>query len=214
MEKPINGDNMFAHEYRSRIQLAHDNRWLLSGSLTAFAQAAPNSRGRKMKLAKILAVTLFFSVFCISLPSIAQDKQQFPIAVVSGQDVVLKSDQGVQIAKDLDAKFGDRKKQLTKDEQELIQLKKDADAPNASASKTKAFNTKRDKFVADSQKFQLELRQAEVDAFKPLLIKANGLLKDYAKEKGLKGVQEHAGYVFVDPSIDITDEMIKRMNQK
>jgi len=167
-----------------------------------------------MKLAKILTVTLFFSVFCVSLPSIAQDKQQFPIAVVSGQDVVLKSDQGIQIAKDLKAKFDDRKNQLTKDEQDLLQLKKDVDAPNAPASKIKAFQTKRDKFVADNQKFQIELRQAEADAFKPVLSKVNSLLKDYAKEKGLKGIQERTGYVFVDPSIDITDEIIKRMNQK
>jgi len=167
-----------------------------------------------MKFAKILAVTLFLSVFCVSLPSIAQDKQQFPIAVVSGQDMLLKSEQGVQIAKDLDVKFGDRKKQLAKDEQELIQLTKDVNVPNAPVSKIKAFQTKRDKFVADSQKFQIELRQAERDAFKPLLDKAHGLLQDYAKEKGLKGIQERTGYVFVDPSIDITDEMIKRMNQK
>ena len=166
-----------------------------------------------MKLAKILAVTLFLSVFCISLSSRAEDKP-FPIAVISGQDVLLKSDQGMQIAKDLDAKFGDRKKQLAKDEQDLLQLKKDADASNASVSKTKAFIAKRDKFVADSQKFQIELRQAEVAAFKPVLDKINSLLKDYAKEKGLKGIQERTGYVFVDPSIDITDEMIKRMNQK
>ena len=166
-----------------------------------------------MKLAKILAVTLFFSVFCISLPSRAEDKP-FPIAVISGQDVLLKCDQGVQVAKDLDAKFGDRKKQLAKDEQELLQLKKDADASNGSASKVKAFQTKRDKFIADSQKFQIELRQAEAAAFKPVLDKINGLLKDYAKEKGLKGIQERTGYVFIDPSIDITNEIIKRMNQK
>jgi len=167
-----------------------------------------------MKLAKVLAVTLFFSVLCVALPSIAQDKQQFPIAVVSGQDVVLKSDQGIQIAKNLDAKFGDRKSQLAKDQQELLQLKKDADAPNASASKTKAFQTKRDKFVADSQRLQIEVRQAEIEAFKPLVDKLRGLLQDYAKEKGLKGIQDRTGYLFADSSIDITDEMIKRINQK
>ena len=171
-----------------------------------------------MKLAKILAVTLFLSVFCLSLPCIAQDKAQdkppFPIAVVSSQDVLLKSDQGVQIAKDLEAKFGDKRKQLAKDEQELVQLKKEASAPKASESKTKAFQTKRDKFVADAQKFQLALRQAELTAFKPVGEKLRGILQDYLKEKGLKGIQERAGYLAVDPSLDITDEVIKRMNQK
>jgi len=171
-----------------------------------------------MKLAKILAVTLFLSVFCVSLPSLAQDKvqdtQPFPIAVVSSQVVLFKSDQGVQIVKDLDAKFDDRQKQLAKDEHELVQLKKEASAPKASESKTKAFQAKRDKFLADTQKFQIEVRQAELTAFKPVGEKLRGILQDYLKEKGLKGIQERTGFVAVDPSIDITDEMIKRMNQK
>jgi len=171
-----------------------------------------------MKSAKILAVTLFLSVVCVSLPSRAedkaQDKQPFPIAVVSSQDVLLKSDQGVQIAKDLEAKFGDKQKQLAKDEQELVQLKKEASAPKASEAKAKAFQTKRDKFIADTQKFQLAVRQAELAAFKPVGEKLRGILQDYLKEKGLKGIQERTGFVAVDPSLDITDEMIKRMNQK
>jgi len=171
-----------------------------------------------MKLAKILAVTLFLSVFCVSLPCIAQDKAQdtqpFPMAVISSQTVLFKSDQGVQIAKDLEAKFGDKQKQLAKDEQELVQLKKDASAPKASESKIKAFTTKRDKFIADTQKFQVAVRQAELVAFKPVGEKLRGILQDYLKEKGLKGIQERTGFVAVDPSLDITDEMIKRMNQK
>ena len=183
-------------------------------STPALAQAAPNSRGRTMKLAKILGVMLFLGVFCVSLPGRAEDKQPFPLAVVSSQAVLFKSDQGVQIAKDLEAKFGDRRKQLAKDEQELVQLKKEADAPKASESKAKAFTAKRDKLVAESRKFQLEVRQAELTAFKPVGDKLRGILQDYLKEKGLKGIQERTGFVVVDPSLDITDEMIKRMNQK
>ena len=171
-----------------------------------------------MKLAKILAVTLFFGMLCVSLPSRAedktQDKQPFPIAVVSSQDVLLKSDQGIQIAKDLDAQFSDKNKQLVKDKQELVQLQKEADAPKASESKIKAFTTKQDKFSAERQKLQIEFRKAELAAFKPLGDRIRGILQDYIKEKGLKGIQERAGYLAVDPSLDITDEIIKRLNQK
>jgi len=166
-----------------------------------------------MKLAKILAVTLFFGVFCTSLSSRAEDKP-FPIAVVSSHDVLLKSDQGAQVAKDLDAKFSDRRKQLVKDAQELEQLQKDANAPKASESKIKVFTTKRDKYIAETQKLQIELRQAELVAFKPVGDRIRDILQNYLKEKGLKGIQDSSGYIVVDPSLDITNAIIERMNQK
>jgi len=167
-----------------------------------------------MKLAKVLAVTLFLGVLCVSLSGRAEDKQPFPIAVVSSQVVLLRCDQGVQVAKDLNAKFGDRRKQLMKDEQELVQLQKEAEAPKASESKIKAFTTKRDKSVTENQQFQIEVRQAELAAFKPVSDRLRGILQSYLKEKGLKGIQNSASYIVVDPSIDITDEIITRMNQK
>jgi len=172
-----------------------------------------------MKLTKVLAVALFFGMLCVSLPSLAQDKAQdnkqpFPIAVIAIRDVLVKSDQGIQIAKDLEAKFGDRKKQLQKDEQELAQLKKEADAPNAPAAKIKAFTAKRDKFVAETRKYQMEEQQAEQAAVKLEGDRLLGIVQDYMKEKGLKGIQDRTGFIAVDPSLDITNEIIQRMNQK
>ena len=39
------------------------------------------------------------------------------------------------------------------------------------------------------------------------------VLSDYAKEKGLQGIQERGLYVYIDSSMDITSEIIKRVNR-
>jgi Skp family chaperone for outer membrane proteins len=43
--------------------------------------------------------------------------------------------------------------------------------------------------------------------------KVTGVVRAYAQEKKLSGVQDRTLFLYFDPSLDITEEIIKRVNQ-
>ena len=69
------------------------------------------------------------------------------------------------------------------------------------------------KLVVDSQQLRKDVGEAEAAKFKPIVDKINKALAEYAKEHGLLSVQDKNGFAYIDPSIDITQEIIKRVDQ-
>ena len=53
----------------------------------------------------------------------------------------------------------------------------------------------------------------EAVAFKPVVDRINKALAHYAKEHNLLSVQDKNGFAYIDPSIDITEAIIKQVDQ-
>jgi Skp family chaperone for outer membrane proteins len=159
----------------------------------------------------ILLATLFLFTASVSL---ADTKQTTALATISSRDVLLKCDQGTHAIKDLEEKFAGKKRQLAEQEQEVLRVQKEAATPGAKPVKQQEFKSKQEKFQQDMQKFNQELRNAETESFKPIIERVRQILQDYSKEKGIVAIQERAQLVFADPSVDITEEIIKRANKK
>jgi outer membrane protein len=155
-----------------------------------------------------IAVAMLLAL--LSAPCFAQTK----IAVINSREVLTKCDLGVQALKDIDAKFADRKKMMAATQQELRTLQEEVKSAGEKSPKFKEFQTMLNKFREDDQKFRQDVSQDEAQKIKPIAEKVNKILADYAKEKGLQGIQEKSTYVYLDPAMDVTDEIIKRVNQE
>jgi outer membrane protein len=160
-----------------------------------------------MKRVPCIAAVLF--VCLLASPCLAQTK----LVVINTRDVLTKCDEGAKTVKAIEAKFADRKKQMAALEQEVLTLQEDVKAKGEKSPKFQELKTKAVKFQREDQRFRQDVNQEESQKFKPLADKIAKILSDYAKEKGIQGIQERGLYVYVDPGMDITDEIITKVNQ-
>jgi len=156
-----------------------------------------------------LTVITLLAIAFLATPCLAQTK----IAVVDTKEVIKTSVAGVLATKALEDKFADRKNQLGALQQEVAKLQEEVKPLGEKSPKYQELQTKFNKFREEELKFRQDANQAQIEIFKPLSDKFNKILADYAKENGIKGVQDRSTYVYVDPSLDITEDIIKRMNQ-
>ncbi|MHC1710569.1 MAG: OmpH family outer membrane protein [Solidesulfovibrio sp.] len=169
-------------------------------------------------MSKKAVVTVFSLLVVLSLATTAMcmenARQTVPSATISSREALTKCDQGVQALKDLDARFSDVKRQLAVQEQEVQLLQKEAALPGSKPAKQQEFKSKLKKFQRDLQQFKQDVNKAELEAFKPIIERIRQILQEYSKEKGILAIQERDQFVFVDSSLDITEDIIKRTNQK
>jgi len=161
-----------------------------------------------MKSVQLLAAMLV--VGFLASPCLAQTKS---VVVINSKEILTKSDEGARIVKAIEAKFADRKRQMAALEQEVLQLQAEVKANGVKSQKFKEFKDKVAKFREADQKFRQDVNQEEAQRFKPLAEKITKILTDYAKEKGIQGIQERSLYVYIDPGLDITNDIIAKVNQ-
>ena len=160
-----------------------------------------------MKIVQRIAIVLF--VCFLASPCLAQTK----MAVINTRDVLTKCDEGAKAVKAIEAKFADRKAQMATLEQEVLKLQEEVKAKGEKSPKLAEFKAKLAKYREADQMFRQDVSQEESQKFKPLADKIAKIINDYAKEKGLTGIQERSLYVYVAPGMDITDDIIKKVNQ-
>ena len=161
----------------------------------------------KMKF-RYCIVTAF--VMCLfASPCLAQTK----LAVINSREVLTQCDDGAKAVKAIEAKFADRKAQMAALEQEVLRLQEEVKAKGEKSPKSQEFKTKLVRFREADQRYRQDVKQEESQKFKPIADKIAKVLSDYAKEKGLQGIQERGLYVYIDPSMDISSEIIKRVNR-
>lgn len=157
--------------------------------------------------------TLFLSVMLLAtsaLPCLAQTK----FAVINTREILTKCEPGAQAIAAIQNSFAERRKEMAAKEQELLKLQEEVKAKGEKSPAATQLQTKFQKFREDDQKFKQDLSQEEGIKLKPVADKINKVISDYAKSKGISGVQERAGFVYYDYSMDITDEIIKLVNQE
>lgn len=135
------------------------------------------------------------------------------MAVMSTRDVITKCDIGMKAAEEVRGKFVSRQEALKKQEEALAKLKADPTLADPKSGKRAELEALARQYVADSQTLRKDIGDEETVKFKPIVDRINKVLADYAKEHGLVSVQDKNGFTYIDPSIDITDAIIKKVDE-
>ncbi|MHC1712100.1 MAG: OmpH family outer membrane protein [Solidesulfovibrio sp.] len=135
------------------------------------------------------------------------------MAVINTKEVITKCNIGIRTVEEVQRQFDDRQNELKKQEQAIQKLREDPAVSDPKSGKKEALQNLAQKFVDESQRLRKDVADTEAVKFKPVVDKINKVLAEYAKEHGLAGVQDKNGFAYIDPSIDITEEIIKKIDQ-
>jgi outer membrane protein len=135
------------------------------------------------------------------------------MAVINSRDVVTKCNDGMRVSEEIQRHFADRRDNLKNQEDAIRKLQNDPAFSDPKSGKKDELQRLAKAYMEESQQFRQDVSNEEAVKFKPVLDKINKILAEYAKEHGLVGVQDKNGFAYVDPSIDITEEIVKRVDQ-
>lgn len=134
-------------------------------------------------------------------------------AVIDATEVVTKCNDGIRVRAEIQQKFAQRRSALQKQEKTIATLRADPALSDPKSGKRAELEALARQFIADNQALRNDVHKEEAVRFTPILDKINKLLAEYAKEHGLISVQDKKGFAYIDPSIDITAEIIKRADK-
>jgi Skp family chaperone for outer membrane proteins len=141
------------------------------------------------------------------------NEQPVRTAVINTKDVLTKCNIGIQATEDIQKQFADRRNDLKDQENAINKLRGAQDINEPKSANHQELQRLIRKYNADSLQLRKDVGAEEAVKFKPVVDKINKVLADYAKEKGLLSIQDKNGFAYIDPSIDITDAIIKRIDQ-
>lgn len=159
---------------------------------------------------KVLLAVCVMVLASGAVPAFAESK----IALVNMREVLSKCDAGVKAVGEMRGMFAARQQKLNEMKQEAMafqeQLKKKAPEKSPKSGELEA---KIRKLAEDDAQLRKDIAAEEETRLKPIVEKVTGVVRAYAQEKKLSGVQDRALFLYFDPSLDITEEIIKRVNQ-
>lgn len=138
---------------------------------------------------------------------------QTKLAVVNSREILTKCDAGAKIVQEIREAFASRRQEADKLRNWAQQLQKEATSLGTKETRKKEIQAELVQIGAKLQRFTRDVAQEENTRFKPVVEKVNAALAAYAKEQGFSGIQDRSNYVYVAPSMDITQEIIKKVNQ-
>jgi outer membrane protein len=172
-----------------------------------------------MKTIAVCSV-LFASLLCASCQldgSTAAKGDAEPgtkLAVISSRDILTRCDTGAKVIGEIQSKYSDRRIQLGLLEQDIRKLREDTKDGQTKGPQTDLLRDKFQAYAQEERKLQQEVGQEEGARFKPILEVVNKVLDAYAKEKNISAIQERGAFVYFNRALDITEEIIKRVNQE
>ncbi len=134
-------------------------------------------------------------------------------AVINTRDVITKCNAGMQAAEKVRTKFASRQDTLKKQEEAIEKLKTDPALNDPRSGKQVELDKLARQYVADAQALRKDVGEEEAVTFKPIVDRINKVLAQYAKAHGLLSVQDKNGFAYIDPSLDITEAIIKLVDE-
>ncbi|MFZ5427528.1 MAG: OmpH family outer membrane protein [Thermodesulfobacteriota bacterium] len=136
------------------------------------------------------------------------------IALVNAKEVVLTCGEGAKALTELRQMFASRQESLTALRGEIAALQKQDKAKGLEKPARKGdLEAKVKRYAQEEAQFRRDLAAQEETRLKPVAEKVSAAIRAYGAEKGLTGVQDRGLYLYYDPSLDITGEILKRVNQ-
>lgn len=169
-----------------------------------------------MKSAAFL-IALLAAVVCLSRPASAQETKApappaFKMATINSRDILARCDRGAAVISEIQNKFASQRARLDVLQQEVVKLQEAAKGAPAKGPKTVQIQEKLQTYAVEENKLVQEVAQEESVRFKPVLELVNKVLDEYARENGITAIQERGNFVYIHRSLDITEEIIKRVN--
>lgn len=134
-------------------------------------------------------------------------------AVINTHDVVTKCNIGLQTVEEIQKQFDERRNALKTQEDAIRKLQETPGISDPNAPKHGELQRSLLAYAEASRQLRRDVAAEEAVKFKPVVDKINKVLAAYAKEKGLVSVQDTKGFAYIDPRIDITEAIIKRIDQ-
>jgi outer membrane protein len=150
----------------------------------------------------------------------AQGKAPMKVATVHAQNAILGTKDGQKAAQDLQTKFTPRRQALEKKQADITAIQsqmRTGSATLSEAAKAKLardFDAGRTDLKRSSDDFDAEVQQEESKIMGDLGQKVMDVVIKYATENSIAMVvdvsNQQANVLWADPSVDITNEIIKR----
>jgi len=165
---------------------------------------------------------LFILPFLFLLVTPVQAAKPGKIGYVNMQEVIDKSKLGRQAHETLKEKFGDKRQELAKEQQAIHQLQQTLDRDKALMSqkeldkKTAEIRERKKKFQQKLTQLQKAVAQEENKLAQRILEPAPAIIAAVAEDKQVSVVFERrqSGFLYVDEGLDLTAEVIKRLDAK
>lgn len=163
---------------------------------------------------------IFLSLLAIATTAFAADPG--PVGYVDMQIILDKSKMGQDAQKALKEKFAGRQQAFAEEEGSIRQLQQILARDQALMSQTQldSKNAELEKKVNEFQKKAAEAQKALMEEQNKLgseiLKPVEGIIAAVAKDKKVSAVFERrqSGLLYVDPGVDLTAEVIKRLDAK
>ncbi|WP_293446330.1 OmpH family outer membrane protein [Persephonella sp.] len=143
------------------------------------------------------------------------------IAYVDVQKVMNQSKKGQEFKKEIKSKVEYYQKKLDEIDKKISSIEKQLESPVLSEEAKKKKRKELTDLKSEGQKIQQEaekeLSQMKAKAERELIIQIRKITEKYAKEKNIDLVfvgGAIGGVVYFDKSIDITDEILKRLDEE
>jgi len=162
-----------------------------------------------MKRTLLLGTMILVLAVALEPPARAQNR----VAVVNTREVLTKCNLGAQAVAQIQVKYDKRRRELAELEADVQRLHQEAQAPQAKPQAKARYEEQLARLRRESQNLQQEIAREESEKFKPVLERLNAVLSEYAREHKLDGIQDRSQYLYLAPSMDITEEIIGRVNK-
>jgi Skp family chaperone for outer membrane proteins len=142
------------------------------------------------------------------------------VAVVDLQLILHESTAGKAVQKAIESQGEIFHREISAQEEKLRQGQQDLERQHAALSEDAFAKKRRDfeKQVADYQRDaqarQKALQQGDTEASRTILGAINDILGTLAREKGINLVLPRPAVVFADTDLDVTQEVLSRLNSK
>ena len=172
----------------------------------------------KPRITLIQIVSILFAVMLISGSALAA---QPSIAVLDVQKVVAESDAGKAAQEEMSKKMKELQAKFKKEEDALMALQKEIEKKSSVWSaevkeqKTREFQKKRRELQGKSEDARFELNKLKEDRLEPILKNLREVVETIGKTKKYTVIlDDKAGVLYNDESVNITDSVIKALNKK
>ncbi len=158
----------------------------------------------------------------VSVPVVGAKADGKPpvVAVVDLQLILHESTAGKAVQKAIESQGEIFHREISAQEEKLRQGQQDLERQHAALSEDAFAKKRRDfeKQVADYQRDaqarQKALQQGDTEASRTILGAINDILGTLAREKGINLVLPRPAVVFADTDLDVTQEVLSRLNSK
>jgi outer membrane protein len=167
------------------------------------------------RLAAMVAVLLA----CVGLVAAECQAAEMKIAVINVQKVLLTCEAGKKAKDKVDAKMKELQGTFKQDEdalkalQDEIKKKSSAWSEEKKAEKVREYQKNGRELQVKTDDAKFEMKQLQDKEVEPILKALEKVVEKFGKEKGYTAVLESRNGLYFDDSIDITDTVIKKLNE-